>query len=176
MSMWIVTCRNLTKPIVTDRILSNITQNCVGFSDNETSANLHVPTSKVQSLAKQLQPAQWLPCPFFDNYHEQHAKWSLTTFLAWITNTHPHVHLGSGTVFGGPLGVRVLAFALSRILQNIQYMRSIQECPRDILEVIKGPRQTWAEHHAKHLVKQCIEVLLWDVLKSHTILQVTYQS
>jgi hypothetical protein len=70
----------------------------------------------------------------------------------------------------------VLAFALSRILQNILYTQGNQQCPRDILPVIKGLRQTWAEDHVKHLVKQCIEVLTRDVQKSRTILQVTYQS
>jgi hypothetical protein len=70
----------------------------------------------------------------------------------------------------------MLAFALSRILQNLKYAQGNQQCPRDILEVIKGPRQTWAGDHAKHLVKQCIEILLQDVTKSRTILQVTYES
>jgi hypothetical protein len=139
---------------------TNIAKNSVGFSDHEATSNPHVPTSNNRSLAKHLEPAQWLPRPFFDSDHEQHAKWSLTTFLAWITSTWPHIHLASGTVYGGPLGVRVLAFALSRILQNVQYAQGNQQCPRDVLEVIKGPRQTWAEDLAKHLVKQCIEVLI----------------
>jgi hypothetical protein len=155
---------------------TNIAKNSVGFSDHEATSNPHVPTSKIRSLAKHLEPAQWLPCPFFDSYHEQHVKWSLTTFLAWITSTRPHIHSTSGTVYGGPLGVRVLVFALSRILQNVEYVQGNQQCPRDVLEVIKGPRQTWAEDLARHLVKQCIEVLIRDITKSRTILQVTYQS
>jgi hypothetical protein len=114
-------------------------------------------------LAKQLQPAEWLPRAFFDRLHDHHAEWSLTSFLSWLTVTRPHVHKPMETVFGGPLGVRVLAFALSCILQNRSLARSGQQVPKDIIGVIWGPQRSWSAEHAEHEVGQCIEVLTRDV-------------
>jgi hypothetical protein len=70
--------------------------------------------------------------------------------------------------------VRVLAFAMSRILQNMTLARSGQQVPTDIIGVIKGPRQNWSAEHAEHEVAQCIEVLSRDVQRARTILQVTF--
>jgi hypothetical protein len=95
----------------------------------------------------------------------------LTSFLSWLTVTRPHVHKPTETVFGGPLGVWVLAFALSRILQNMSLARSGQQVPKDIIGVIRGPRRSWS---VEHEVGQCIEVLTRDVQRARTILQVTF--
>jgi hypothetical protein len=133
-----------------------------------------VSHSRQKSLAKRLQPAEWLPRAFFDRLDDQHAEWSLTSFLSWLTITRPHVHRPTETVYGGPLGVRVLAFALSRILQNMDFARSGELVPNDIIGVIKGPRRNWSDEHAAHEVSRCIEVLSRDVQRSRTILQVTF--
>jgi hypothetical protein len=133
-----------------------------------------VSHSRQKSLAKRLQPAEWLPRAFFDRLDYHHAEWSLTSFLSWLTITRPHVHRATETVYGGPLGVRVLAFALSRILQNMDFARSGVQVPNDIIGVIKGPRRNWSAEHAEHEVARCIEVLSRDVQRSRTILQVTF--
>jgi hypothetical protein len=119
--------------------------------------------SRLKSLAKWLQPAEWLPWAFFDHLDDHHMEWSLTSFLSWLTITWPHVHQPTGTVFGGPLGVRVLAFAMSWILQDMSLAHSGQQVPTDIIGVIKGPWQNWSAEHAEHKVAQCIEVLSRDV-------------
>jgi hypothetical protein len=70
--------------------------------------------------------------------------------------------------------VRVLAFAVSQILQNMSLARSGQQVPTDIIGVIKGPRQNWSAEHAEHKVACCIEVLSRDVQRARTILQVMF--
>jgi hypothetical protein len=80
------------------------------------------------------------------------------------------------TVYGGPLGVWVLAFALSRMLQNMDFVRSGEKVPNNIIGVIKGPRRNWSAERAEHEAAQCIEVLSRDVQRSRTILQVTFPS
>jgi hypothetical protein len=86
----------------------------------------------------------------------------------------PHVHRPTETVYSGPLGVQVLAFALSRILQNMDFARSREQVPNNIIGVIKGPCRNWSAEHAEHEVAQCIEVLSQDVQRSRTVLQVTF--
>jgi hypothetical protein len=133
-----------------------------------------VSHSRQKSLAKQLQPAEWLPRAFFDRLDDQHTEWSLTSFLSWLTITRPHVHRPTETVYSGPLGVRVLAFALSQILQNMDSARSGEQVPNNIIGVIKGPCRNWSAEHAEHEVARCIEVLSRDVQRSRTVLQVTF--
>jgi hypothetical protein len=111
-----------------------------------------VSHSRQKSLAKRLQPAEWLLRAFFDCLDDHHTEWSLTSFLSWLTITRLHVHRATETVYGGPLGVRVLAFALSRMVQNMDFAHSGVQVPNDIIGVIRGPRRNWSAEHAEHEV------------------------
>jgi hypothetical protein len=147
----------------------------VGFSDDPRVANPHVPRYPERSLTNQLQPARWLPAHFFDPGSEEHALWSVLTFKTWVTIYKPHVHAESGTVFGGPLGVRNLIFAASRMHQNIDFAKQHESPPRDLLQVIRGPRRTWSDRDARRELDSCVAALRTDIARSRTILQVTYQ-
>jgi hypothetical protein len=56
----------------------------------------------------------------------------------------------------------------------MDFARSGEKVPNNILGVIKGPQQNWSAEHVEHEVTRCIEVLSWDVQRSRTILQVTF--
>jgi hypothetical protein len=147
----------------------------VGFSDDPRVANPHVPRFPECSLANQLQPARWLPAEFFDTGSEDHAPWSVLSFKTWITVYKPHVHAESGTVYGGPLGVRNLVFAASQMHQNIDFATQHQSPPRDILQLIQGPRRIWSDRDTRRELDSCVAALRTDIARSRTILQVTYQ-
>jgi hypothetical protein len=126
-------------------------------------------------LANQLHPARWLPAAFFDTGSDNHALWSIHSFKTWITVYKPHVHAESGTVFGGPLGIRNLVFAASRMHQNIDFARQHESPPRDISHLIRGPRRVWSDNDTRRELDSCIAILRTDIARSRTILQVTYQ-
>jgi hypothetical protein len=126
-------------------------------------------------LANALHPAHWLPTAFFDTGSEEHAFWSILSFKTWITVYKPHVHAASGTVFGGPLGVRNLVFALSRMHQNLDFAKRHESPPRDILLLIRGPRRVWSESDARRELDSCVAALRTDIARTCTILQVTYE-
>jgi hypothetical protein len=147
----------------------------VGFSDDPRVASPHVPRYPERSLANQLHPAHWLPSAFFDTGSEDHALWSILSFKTWITVFKPHVHTESGTVFGGPLGVRNLVFAASRMHQNIDFAMQHESPPWDISHLIRGPRRVWSDNDARRELDSCVAALCTDIARSRTILQVTYQ-
>ncbi|KAG8709381.1 hypothetical protein FRC08_018373 [Ceratobasidium sp. 394] len=103
-----------------------------GFLNGNHKDNAHVPYGDEPSLGDQLQPARWLGSAFFNLQSPNHSLWSVDTFKTWIEQKKPHIHLESGTVFGGPLGARVLVFACSRILQNLDCTRMKRPTPREI--------------------------------------------
>jgi hypothetical protein len=89
-----------------------------------------------------------------------------------------HLKHGSpftGTVFGGPLGVRNLVFAVSRMHQNIDFAKQHESLPRDILQLIRGPRRVWSENAARRALDSCVAALHTDIARSRTLLQITYQ-
>jgi hypothetical protein len=133
-----------------------------------------VPTYPERSLANRLHPARWLPAAFFDRGSENHAFWSILSFKTWITVYKPHIHAQSGTVFGGPLGVRNLIFAVSQMHQNVDFAKQHESPPPDILQVIRGPRRVWSDSDARRELDSCVAALRTDIARSRTILQVTH--
>jgi hypothetical protein len=119
--------------------------------------------------------AKWLPAAFFDAWHSEHAKWSLTTFLAWISHTKPHIHKESGTVYGGPLGVRLLLFGISIIAQNLMWLKEGDRPPRDILKVTRGKNNGWSLTLNEHTLASCISILCENLDQSHERLTHTYE-
>lgn len=105
-----------------------------------------------------------------------YTSWSISTFHVWVTQFCPHIHRKSGTVYGGPLGVRTIAFAISRICQKVSRVTSAANVPLAIQQVALGPRRTWSSTETDHLVNDCISHLRKDVAKSRSILQVTYRT
>ncbi|KAF8598336.1 hypothetical protein BDV93DRAFT_512550 [Ceratobasidium sp. AG-I] len=148
--------------------------NFAGLSDNKDTANIHIPHSGQQSLSKVLSPAELLPTPFFNPFHDDAPLWSLQTFQNWVQPTSPHIHTKSGTVFGGPFGVRNLVFAISRVLQTLERIRERNNVPKALNESVFGPRATWSLQQLQHLITLCIQDLSRQVLRSTSILQITF--
>jgi hypothetical protein len=111
---------------------------------------------------------------FSDTGSESHAFWSILLFKTWITVYKPHVHAKSGTVFGGPLGVRSLVFAVSCMHQNIEFAKQDKSPPQDIIQLVQGLRRVWSASDLCRELDSCVVALCTDIARSQTILQVTY--
>ncbi|QRV92566.1 hypothetical protein RhiJN_20584 [Ceratobasidium sp. AG-Ba] len=144
-----------------------------GMSDND-GGNPHVPGSQSRSLSRQLTPARWLPAAFFDAGSPQHEALSAKVFLNWIRLKKPHIHSQSGTVYGGPLGVRVLVFSISRMLQNLSRAHHPEGIPEAHRVIFSKPENTVYLAEQVGLVMHAIEVLLGDISSSNSILNKSY--
>lgn len=146
------------------------------LTDREGTENAHVPKSGVRSLSKAIAPAEWLPVAFFDKECSEHVNWSLETLRAWISVVKPHLHSKSRTVYGGPNGVRNIVFALSRILQNLGRLKRKQDVPAPIRRATLHPNSTWSLGESFRVVGLCVEDLRRDIVKSTSILHLSYSS
>jgi hypothetical protein len=149
-------------------------ENATSLSSKAGSFSPHVPLQGEPSLSNNLNPAQWLPEAFFDSYVEDHTTWSISSFHLWITQPKPHIHPSSGTVYGGPRGVRCLLFALSSIAQCLDRLQLKSNVPREILRITNNPDRGWSHRHANHTLSACVEVLRRQIVQSRTILGATY--
>jgi hypothetical protein len=149
-------------------------QNATSLSSKSRSYNPHVPLQGEPSLSGNLNPAQWLPVAFFDSYAEDHTTWSISSFHLWITQSRPHIHTPSGTVYGGPRGVRCLLFALSRMAQCLDRLQLKSDVPREILRLTSIPDRGWSHRHASHTLAACTDVLRRHIAQSRTILGTTF--
>ncbi|KAF8608029.1 hypothetical protein BDV93DRAFT_504543 [Ceratobasidium sp. AG-I] len=144
-----------------------------GLADGHGSQNAHILPRVLGSMTKLIQPAAWLPAAFFDREAEDHPKWALATLRAWINVGRHHVHSASNTVLGGPLGVRNVAFALSRVLQNLSMLKARKGVPDGIRRVVFGAGSTWSQKEAYRQVGLCVDDLRRDLLRSTSILQLS---
>ncbi|KAG8697838.1 hypothetical protein FRC08_006300 [Ceratobasidium sp. 394] len=103
----------------------------IGLCEIDPPGNPHVPRATEHSLSNSLQPAPWLTAAFYDPTSPNHLRWSIKTLQDWVLVRRPHIHRLSNTVYGGPLGIRVLVFACSRILQNLDRAGSRRLAPRE---------------------------------------------
>jgi hypothetical protein len=117
---------------------------------------------------------QWLPVAFFDSYAEDHTTWSISSFHLWITQTRPHIHTSSGTVYGGPCGVQCLLFALSRMAQCLDRLQLKSHVPCEILHLTSIPDRGWLHWHTSHTLAACTDVLHRQIAQSRTILSTTF--
>lgn len=127
------------------------------------------------SLARSLTPADWLPEPFFDVLHRDHRTWSLLSFKEWLTSQRPHIHRPSLSVYGGPLGVRNLVFALSRISQNIANVDDRVELPTFIGNCLHRAGGRWNGSAARRTFDECVTILYADIRRSNDALRVTIE-
>lgn len=125
------------------------------------------------SLAKALTPAEWLPKAFYDLSHREHHLWSLTSLKDWLTSQRPHIHAPSRSVYGGPLGVRNLLFALSRISQNLADIEEGLEVPSGIQQCIRRREDRWDSTKARRTLDECVAILHADISRSNDVLRVT---
>ncbi|KAG8795078.1 hypothetical protein FRC12_018121 [Ceratobasidium sp. 428] len=88
--------------------------------DQSETPNPHLSESEDIVDFAELTPALWLDAAFFDPDMEGHADWSVETLSECVIKTCAHIHQESGTVSGGPMGVCVPIFAVSRVLQNLE--------------------------------------------------------
>lgn len=93
----------------------------------------------------------------------------------FITGDRPHIDKGSATVYGGPLGVRTIAFALSRVAQNLERLSRGEDVPRPIARVAKGPNRIWSHTETTQLTNSCIAALRRDIAKSRGVLELSYK-
>jgi hypothetical protein len=120
-------------------------------------------------------PAQLLPVAFFNSRVRGSEQWALTTLLTWITTTRPHIDVETGTALGGPLGVRCIVFAISRILQNITIVQGDANIPDQIGWLTRGDNSTWSPSLALHQVLACIESLCEQLQVSCAVLTTTFE-
>jgi NADH:ubiquinone oxidoreductase subunit len=146
----------------------------MGLSSKSRSFSPHVPLQGEPSLSGNLNPSQWLPLAFFDSYAEAHSTWSISSFHLWTTQSRPQIHTSSGTVYGGPRGVRCLLFTLSRMAQCLDRLQLKTNVPRDILRVTSSPDRGWLHRHTSHTLAACTDVLRWQIAQSCAILSSTF--
>lgn len=146
-----------------------------GLSDGETPPSPHIPQKGQRSLSGALEPAEWLPVAFFDSSSADHRSWSMAALHQLITGSRPHIDRESKTVYGGPLGVRTVAFALSRIAQNLGRLARGEDVPRAIARVAKGPNRIWSQAEAARLSSECVAALRRDIAKSRGVLELSYK-
>lgn len=144
------------------------------MSTPEGPGNRHVPSSTSESLARHLNPAELLPLEFFDQTLPQSSQWSISALQAWLQTSKPYLDEGSGTVYGGPLGARVLVFAFSRIFQSIARVGSGSRLPEEVRRVTRGDRASWSSTNSISKVRQCVDQVLRDVIKSTSVLSITF--
>lgn len=159
---------------VSKAVLLTGLKRATGLSDDTDLSSPHIPVKGQPSLTGALQPAEWLPLAFYDPAHTQHNDWAMGNLHHWITKVRPHVDPATSTVLAGPLGVRMLAFALSRVLQNLTRLSRGDDVPRSILKFTRGPNRTWSHSETLRLVNKCIDTLRQDIAKSRNILGISY--
>lgn len=113
-----------------------------------------------------------LPLEFYDRQHSQHSRWALDTFHHWLTVVHPHIHAATGTVYGGPHGVRQIVFALSRIASALQTSEQPSHYPPNIRRILGGTRRDALR--VKEQLSLIIMELRRQVARSSSILQLSF--
>jgi hypothetical protein len=121
------------------------------------------------------QQSHWLPTAFFESGREEHADWCLSSVFGWLSAERPHVHGESKTVYGGPLGVRLLIFMFSSVSQNLKWLRDDPDPPIEILDAISGPESSWSSAQTERALLSCMGLLRRDLELSHTRLEETYE-
>ncbi|QRV87024.1 hypothetical protein RhiJN_15042 [Ceratobasidium sp. AG-Ba] len=129
--------------------------------------SVHVSADNGSDDEKGIVPAKWLRAAFWDPASRIHASWRLSTFVSWVTEERPHVDRTTETVYGGPHGVRMIVFAISRILQNIERAASGSPAPRDVSKHFKTADLTGLRDSALGLIGKLRE----DVASSRHILR-----
>ncbi|KAF8592929.1 hypothetical protein BDV93DRAFT_516972 [Ceratobasidium sp. AG-I] len=144
------------------------------MSGTDQAGNVHVPDASQPSLAQHLNPASLLPLSFFDHSSPDSSQWSISVLQQWIEVQKPHIDISSNTAFGGPYGTRVLVFALSRLLQNISRIDSGARIPDAIRRHTRGHSARWSSSSALIKVRLCITTVLRDVIRSTSILSLSF--
>ncbi|KAG9097446.1 hypothetical protein FS749_006280 [Ceratobasidium sp. UAMH 11750] len=147
--------------------------NGIGFSDNPDNANPHVPHSSLPSLARQLSPASWLPAATFNARDAGYPVWSPDTLKTWINMKKPHIHPGTNTVYAGPLGIRVLAFAISRVVQNINCMAAKKGIPAELGILMRRGKHGWLNRAGLAVCREMVDILRRDIARSRVTLVAT---
>lgn len=69
---------------------------------------------------------------FFDEQHDDHDSFAVTTFVHWIKHSTKFRHIPSGTWRGGPLGVRWVLAVLAYIVGSLTFLDFGIEVPEEI--------------------------------------------
>ncbi|KAG8776171.1 hypothetical protein FRC12_001058 [Ceratobasidium sp. 428] len=140
--------------------------NTTGLADDQTTLNAHVAMSEEETDFTNITPASWLGGASFNSQSDDHQKWSVESLANWVLNQRPHIHKPSGTVYGGPKGVRVPVFATARILQNVERALSASMVPRRL----KGHIETADLLSIKLVTLKIVLALRHDVVATRVIL------
>ncbi|KAG8708798.1 hypothetical protein FRC08_018703 [Ceratobasidium sp. 394] len=144
-----------------------------GICDSAELANPHIPPSTGRSITRLIFPLTGLPVAFFDQKHKDHAIWSLTALKTLLERERPHINKATGTVYGGPRGVRCFVFALSRVKRCVDEAREGQNVQPGLRSVLYGKKASWSADACDELVSKMIAQLRLDLAASRIILQKT---
>lgn len=145
-------------------------QNHSSLGEGPQSSNVHISLSNGAALLTPCPTS--LPLEFYDQNHDHHSRWALETFHNWLTVVHPHIHAPTGTVYGGPHGVRHIVFALSRISSAIELSEQKSNFPPVYRRVLGSSR--WDSSKLSRQLSTLIMELRRQVARSSSILQISF--
>jgi hypothetical protein len=121
------------------------------------------------------QPPEWLLALFFESSNGPNSKWTLAVVFRWLSAHKPHFHGGSNTVYGGPLGVRLVLSMFSTISLNLQWLNDGRIVPRDIMKATRGLNGSWPATQHERSLSSGIGMLLRDLQLSCERLADSYE-
>ncbi|QRV99057.1 hypothetical protein RhiJN_27076 [Ceratobasidium sp. AG-Ba] len=137
------------------------------------SYNPHLLENRSEQLAELVLSKTLLGSACFNFTDREHAAWSIDSFSDWVRAKSPHIDKVTGTVYGGPLGVRQIVLALARIELTLRSIRNKRSRPTELQTpavalTLNDDLKTWDKEY-----QQLVNVVRNDISKTRQRLQAT---
>ncbi|KAG8746807.1 hypothetical protein FRC11_012589 [Ceratobasidium sp. 423] len=96
-----------------------------------------------------------LPEAFFLRGHPDHHWWSVGALLHWLRDENAIVNIPTGTIYCGPLGVRMVILSLSRIITNLHSLQTVSGLTSTT------PSNNLGDVNVNASLSTCQEIIYW---------------
>ncbi|KAG8693522.1 hypothetical protein FRC11_002843, partial [Ceratobasidium sp. 423] len=133
-------------------------------------ANPHLPAGNSPSIIESDEINEWFPNDFFNTNSDCDSKWNIQHFREWLKIPNAYTHGPTGTVYTGPLGVRNIVFALSRMKRVLDWVEQNIDVPTRIRKLMKGAQPVFDKRKANRTWEECVQDVSSELEKSRRIL------